>query len=422
MLLLRRTAEDLGSLGIADVRLVGPEGTFVRGDLLIQEGRVAAVGPQLDLKGVPVLQGEGRTALPAFVDLHAHFRDPGFPEKEDMASGSGAAVRGGFTAVSVMANTNPTCDRPEVARYVVEKARQVGLVEVYPVGAITRGLAGQELADLDGLAPYVWAYSDDGKGVERPDLLVQAGRKAAALGKVIMEHCEFSGLEELGQELMAARDLWLAHRLGFRLHLTHLSSPHAVELAAWAKRQGVQVTCDATPHHLTWPREEGDYVLNPPLVDRRTQQGLIAALKAEKLDAIATDHAPHTPEAKAQGAPGISGIETAFPLLYTRLVRPGLITLGQLARFLSQGPARILGLNKGQLAPGYDGDVVIVEEDSTFVVTPEYFWSKGKNTPILGTQLWGQVWATVHKGMVVYLDGQLRGRDFDDHRQVVGEG
>ncbi|QAA75810.1 MAG: Dihydroorotase [Candidatus Bipolaricaulis sibiricus] len=405
---------------MADVRLVGPDGAFHKGDILIHDGRIAAVGTNLDLQGLPVLQGQGRVALPAFVDLHAHFRDPGFPEKEDTASGSAAAVRGGFTAVSLMANTHPTCDNPEVARYVVEKARQVGLVEVYPVGAITRGLAGQEVADLEGLAPYVWAFSDDGKGVERHDLMIQAGKKARALGKVIMEHCESPGLGELGEELMAARDLWLAHRLGFRLHLTHLTSPRALDLVAWARSQGVQVTCDGTPHHLTWPREEGDYVVNPPLVDRPTHQALVEALRAGTFDAIATDHAPHTREAKAQGAPGISGIEVAFSLLHTRLVQPGLISLAQLVHLLSEGPARILGLHKGRLAPGYDGDVVLVEEETSFVVTPEFFWSKSHNTPILGTRLSGQVWATVRKGTVVYLDGHLRGRDFDDHRQVVG--
>jgi len=156
------------------------------------------------------------------------------------------------------------------------------------------------------------------------------------------------------------------------------------------------------------------------LVDRPTHQALVEALRAGTFDAIATDHAPHTREAKAQGAPGISGIEVAFSLLHTRLVQPGLISLAQLVHLLSEGPARILGLHKGRLAPGYDGDVVLVEEETSFVVTPEFFWSKSHNTPILGTRLSGQVWATVRKGTVVYLDGHLRGRDFDDHRQVVG--
>ncbi|MCS7217231.1 MAG: dihydroorotase [Candidatus Bipolaricaulota bacterium] len=408
---------------IRGVRVVDALGEW-RGDVAIREGRFVALGQGFSWPGALVLEGEGRTLLPAFVDLHAHFRDPGFPEKEDLRTGSWAAAHGGFTAVALMANTDPPCDTPEVARYVVEKARALDLVEVYPVGAITVGLRGERLVDFQALAPYVWAFSDDGKGVERADLMAQALRRAAALGKLILSHPEFAGLERpLAEELMVARDLRLAQAAGAALHLQHLSSPGSVELVRRAKAEGVRVTAEVTPHHLCLSQEAfGDYPVNPPLPGEAARQGLVAALRAGVLDAVATDHAPHTPEAKAQGAPGISGIETAFPLLYTRLVREGLLPLAELSRYLSLGPARILGLRKGLVRPGYDADCVLVEEDESFVVDEAFFLSKSTNTPVLGLRLWGRVWATLRRGEVIHLAGRVRGRDYHDHRQVVGAG
>lgn len=389
-------------------------------DILIRNGTIAEIGPALAVHGVPTICGGGRTALPSFVDLHAHFRDPGFPEKEDLESGSCAAVHGGFTAVSLMANTDPVCDRAEVAESIVDKARKIGRVEIFLVGALTQGLAGEKLADLHGLAPYVWAFSDDGRGVERHDLMAQAGQVAQQLGKVLMPHPEFPGLPPpLGEELMVARDLWLCHRLGFRLHLTHLSAPGSFFLAGLAKSHGLPVTCDVTPHHLCVSKDEASYTVNPPLVGRDAQEHMLREVKNGRVEALATDHAPHTLQAKADGAPGISGIETAFSLLYTRLVRGGNISLCELSCLLSLGPARILGLRKGRVEDGYDGDLVLAEEDEAFVASEGFFLSKGKNTPILGTPLWGKIFATVHRGEVVYLDGQIKGRDFDDQRQVV---
>ncbi len=410
----------MNTLLVADVRMVDADRELV-GAVLIQDGIIRALGPGLDApRGVPVLDGEGRTALPAFVDLHAHFRDPGFPEKEDLLSGSMAAAHGGFTCVSLMPNTDPVCDSPEVARYVRARAREIGLVEVYPVGAITRGLAGEELAPMEALAPWVWAFSDDGKGVEDHALMWEACRTAAGLGRVIFPHPEFGGLQDpgLSQELMVARDLWLCRRSGCRLHLAHISTPGSLDLVSLAKEQGLPVTCEVTPHHLCL---EGDYPVNPPLVDQGAREALIGALRAGKIDAIATDHAPHTPEDKAAGAPGISGIELAFPLLYTELVRPGHLSLGELSRLLSLGPARILGVRKGLLRVGYDGGLVLFS-DEEFFVDEGFFLSKSANTPLLGARLRGKVWATVRRGEVIYLDGAVKGRDFRDHREVIRGG
>lgn len=390
------------------------------GDLFIHEGVIWALGKRLTIPGVAVMKGDGRTVLPAFVDLHAHFRDPGFPHKEEILSGSRAAAAGGYTAVSVMANTDPACDHPDIARYMLEKAKKAGLVEIFPVGAITAGLAGERLSDMEGLAPYVWAFSDDGVGVQRDEVMLAACQRAASLGRVLIEHCETQGIKDrpLSEALMVARDLVLAHRTGCRLHIAHVSTTDAVGMIAQAKRDAIGVTCEVTPHHLCL--DEGDgYSVNPPLVDRATRKSLFCGLVEGQIDAIATDHAPHTRADKQRGVAGISGIETAFALLHTQLVRTGRLSLSQLSRAMSLHPARILGISKGTLSLGYDGDVVLIEEDEPFTLSEEMLVSKGKNTPLLGAHLTGKIWATLHKGEILFMDGRIKGRDFDDYRQVV---
>ena len=404
---------------IKNVRLVDESGTR-RGDLYIQCGVIQSIGERLEINDVPVIQGGGRTLLPSFVDLHAHFRDPGYPNKEDIRSGSMAAAKGGYTAVSVMANTDPVCDQPEIACYIRKKAEEAGLVEVFPVGAITRGLRGEELSDMDGLAPHVWAFSDDGMGVQNPEVMLRACQKAASLIRPLFPHCEYLDIPDRGlsEELMISRDLLLSSHTGCHLHIAHVSTVGAVEMITEAKNKGIAVTCEVTPHHLCL--EKGlRYTVNPPLADRATRESLVNALAEGRIDAVATDHAPHTQKDKEKGTPGISGIETAFSLLYSRLVKTGRLSLSDLARYMSANPARILGLPKGELRVGYDGDVVLIEEDESFTVTPEGFYSKGTNSPLLGMVLQGRVWATIHKGEVIYLDGKVKGRDFDDYRQVV---
>lgn len=388
-------------------------------DLYIHEGCISAIGTRLSIPGASVIEGDGRTLLPAFVDLHVHFRDPGFTHKEDILSGSRAAVAGGYTAVSVMANTDPVCDHPEVAQHIQQRAKEAGLVDVFPVGAITRGLEGEVLSDMEGLSPHVWAFSDDGRGVQRDDVMLSACERAALLNRPLVEHCETQGVTDrtLSEALMVARDLVLSRHSGCRLHIAHVSTAEAVDMIDRAKHSNVPVTCEVTPHHLCLD-EEVNYSVNPPLVDRAVREALIRALVEGRIDAVATDHAPHTLEDKASGMSGISGIETAFALLYTHLVRPGTLSLSQLSRVMSLNPGHILGLTKGKVEIGYDGDVVLVEEDESFTVSEDGLISKGKNTPLLGTTLSGKVWATVHKGDVVYVDGRIKGRDFDDYRQV----
>ena len=319
-----------------------------------------------------------------------------------------------------MANTDPVCDCPDVARYVHGKAEKVGLVELFPVGAITRGLRGETLSDMEGLGPHVWAFSDDGFGVQRDDVMLSACQKAASLGRSLIEHCETEGIEDrtLSEALMVARDLVFSQHTDCRLHVAHVSTKEAVNLISAAKQENNRVTCEVTPHHLCIDKET-DYTVNPSLVDRPTKEALLQTLVDGLIDAVATDHAPHTSADKANGMPGISGIETAFALLYSHLVKPGKLSLAQLSRAMSLNPARILGLSKGELTRGHDGDIVLIEEDESFTVTENSLVSRGKNTPLLGTTLSGRIWATIHRGEIIFIDGKIKGRDFDDYRQVI---
>ena len=405
---------------IKDARLFHPDCDLIV-DLHIEDGVIRAIGTGLRHAKLPLLCADGRTLLPAFVDLHTHFRDPGYPHKEDITTGSRAAAGGGYTAVSVMANTDPVCDHPEVAEYMHRRAEEAGLVEVYPVGAISRGLLGEKLSDMEGLAPYVWAYSDDGIGVEDDALMLRACQKAASLDRVVIPHCEYADIADKGlaERLMVARDLLLARHTECRLHVAHVSTAETVEMIVQAREGGGGLTCEVTPHHLCLDRAEADYTVNPPIADRSTRDSLVQSLAEGRIDVIATDHAPHTAADKERGAPGISGIETAFPLLYTRLVKTGLLPLADLVRYMSTHPARIMGLNKGELRVGDDGDVVLIEEDGAFTVNEGTFLSMGSNSPLIGMPLQGKIWATVHKGELIYIDGKVKGRDFDDHRQAV---
>ncbi len=393
---------------ITNVRLVDTKRDF-QGDLYIADGLIQAIGKKLNVPGARVLPGDGRLLLPAFVDMHAHFRDPGYPEKEDIASASQAAVHGGYTAVAVMANTNPVCDKPDIAQYMLQQADKKGLIDLLPLGAITRGLAGEQLSDMEGLAQYVWAFSDDGYGVQRSDISLAAFSQAANLKRKIVEHCQYNGIDDWGkaEELMVNRDLLLAKMTGCSYHMAHVSSTRSVKSIADAKREGVCVTCEVTPHHLCL---EPGYIVNPPLVPAVAREKLIASLAAGTIDVVATDHAPHTTADKQGGAPGISGIETAFPLLYSQLVCPGKVSLSTLVRAMATNPAQLLGLNRGSLEPGSLGDVVLIS-DEKFTVTEEWLLSRGKNTPLLGRRLRGQVCATIRHGKVVYMNGQANKGD-----------
>jgi dihydroorotase len=375
-------------------------------DVLIRSGVITAVGRGLSADGVSIEAG-GLTCLPAFCDLHAHFRDPGMTEKEDLASGCRAAVRGGYTAVNLMANTKPVISTHTQVKDILARAKRIGLVDVHQCVSITRDMDGNTVEHLEGLGKHVRIISDDGHDVMNARVMLQAMTAAARLGLTVMCHCEDMNLSpvdyRLAEDLMTERNIQLARVAGCRLHIAHVSTEGSMRAVIAAKESGQAVTCEVTPHHLALT-DETHFRVNPPLRTQQDVDFLIHAVEQGWVDAIATDHAPHTPEDKAAGAPGMVGLETAFGVCFTTLVQPGHITLTRLSELMSTNPARMLGMHKGRIAPGYDGDLTLVDLEKLWTVDAGAFASKGHNTPFDGMQLYGRVMTTVKAGRIVYRD------------------
>ena len=362
--------------------------------------------------------------FPGFCDVHVHFREPGFSYKETIATGSRAAARGGYTAVCTMPNLNPVPDSVEhleVQRRLIE---ETACIHVYPYGAITIGEQGEALSDLEGMAPDVVGFSDDGRGVQSDDLMRQAMLRAKALGKPIVAHCEVNSLlrggyihdgdyakahghrgicseSEWGQ---IARDLQLVKETGCAYHVCHVSAKESVALIRKAKAEGLDVTCETGPHYLVMDdsdlQEDGRFKMNPPLRGKEDREALIQGILDGTIDMIATDHAPHSAEEKSRGleksAFGIVGIETAFPILYTCLVKPGILSLNKLLELLCVNPRRRFGLPLGT-------DYSIWDLNAAYPIAPKDFLSKGRATPFAGWQVNGKCIATICDGKLVYV-------------------
>ncbi len=421
-------------------RIIDPgQGIDEIGSLLIREGEIAGWGeipPQADYN---VLPAEGLVVCPGFIDFHCHLRQPGFEEKETIATGTQAAARGGFTTVCCMPNTSPPLDNSRIIDYVKSLAAREGVVRVLPIGCITSGRKGEALAPMAELATAgVVAYSDDGSPVRNPRLMHQALDHSRVLGLPVIDHCEDTTLSEGGQvnegvvslelglrgipaaaeETMVHRNLALARQLaGCHLHIAHVSTEGSVELIRAAREQGIRVTAEVTPHHLTLTEEAAlgfntNAKVNPPLRTKRDVQALIRGLNDGVIDIIATDHAPHT-EADKQceftlAAFGISGLETALGSLM-KLVHTGELGLTTLIAKLTSEPARILKYEKlGTLEVGAPADITIFDPDREWVVDTSSFASKGKNTPLAGSELKGKVMATLFQGKPVYKDDSVK--------------
>lgn len=405
-------------------------------DVLIEAGRITAVAPELPERGHEVIDVGGLIVAPGLVDIHAHLRDPGQTHKEDLASGTQAAVRGGFTAVACMPNTSPPLDHPVAIEYVRSRAHQVGRCRVYPIGAITTGREGQELTPVAGLAAAgAVALSDDGATVRDAGVLRRAMEYATMVGLPIIEHCEdlalsaggvvhegihaavlgLRGIPASSEAVIIARDLVLAEATGARLHIAHVSTASGVRLIRDAKGRGVRVTAEATPHHLVLTETDvGEYdanrKMNPPLRSADDVAALRGALAEGTIDAIATDHAPHAVEEKLvefDHAPfGVIGLETALGVVLTHLVRPGLLTLEQAIRRMSTAPAQILGLPGGTLEPGTAADIVVIDPARRWTVRADEFASKSRNTPFEG-------WPLVGGAVLTLVDGEIRHHELE---------
>ncbi|OGO01529.1 MAG: dihydroorotase [Chloroflexi bacterium RBG_13_52_14] len=419
-------------------RIIDPsQGIDVTGDLLISDGKIkwtcAKKSPQLP-ENCSVINARGMVVCPGFIDLHCHLRQPGFEEKETIATGTRAAARGGFTTVCCMPNTKPPIDESSVVGYIKDIAASEGVVRVLPVGCITVKRKGSELADFGELfASGVIAFSDDGSPVMDSSVMRSALEYSRGSGVPIIDHCEdltlgqdgvmnegklatrlaLKGIPSAAEESMVARDIRLARVVGGRLHIAHVSTAGSVELIRRAKEEGLAVTAEVTPHHLTLTEEmvvgyNTSAKVNPPLRTRRDIEALISGLEEGVIDAIATDHAPHTAEDKscdfAHAAFGISGFETALVSLMA-LVHREELNLTRIISKLTHEPATFLRRDDlGTLKTGTQADVVIFDPDAEWVVNPEEFVSKGKNTPLEGFKLKGKVMATIYGGAVVYSD------------------
>ena len=401
-------------------------------DVRIEDGRIAAVAPGLSADGARVIEAAGRVVAPGFIDLHCHLRDPGQEYKEDIVSGTRAAARGGFTGVCCMPNTHPVNDCAAVTRYILEKAQTKGSgVHVYPVGAVSKGLEGKEMAEIGRMKEAgIVAISDDGRPVMNSNLFRLAMQYADHFGVFIMSHSEdkslvgdgvmnegfmstklgLPGITRAAEEVMVARDILVAEAEGKHVHLCHLSTKGGVQLVREAKARGVRVTAETTPHYIGATDEwvagyDSNCRVNPPLREESDRQACIEGLVDGTLDAISTDHAPHHEDEKRVefhiAASGISGFETAFCVSHTRLVRDGYMTFSQLVEKMSANPARLLGVPGGELSVGAPADIVVLDPDREVTVDASRFVSRGHNTPFDGKTYYGAVCAKIVGGRVI---------------------
>lgn len=414
-------------------RVVDPAGgTVTLADLFVEDGRVALVGRGLEAEADEVIDAGGLVVCPGLVDMHVHLRDPGFTYKEDIHSGALAAARGGVTSVACMANTDPVVDTPELVTYVKEKAASGCGVNVYPIAAVSRGLKGAELTDFEALKNAgAVALSDDGNNIDNANLMRDALIRARRRGLTILAHCEDTAMVEgrsvnegsvsrqlwlegrpaIAEELAIMRDAMLAEETHAAVHVCHISTARGVDIVRRMKKKGVAITCETCPQYFTLTEVEiltqGAMArVNPPLRTEKDVKGIIAGLQDGTIDAIATDHAPHSDAEKSRGltrAPsGGIGLETSLAVTLTQLYHTGKMDLPEIIRRMTVSPANILGIPKGRLSFGSDADITIFDPDEEWTIDPAKFVSKSHNTPFAGRTVRGRVKYTIVGGRIVY--------------------
>ena len=421
---------------IQNVQIVNNEGELETTAVLVQGGRIAALGADVTSNGAQQIDGKGLLLSAGFIDVHVHLREPGGEQKETIETGTKAAAKGGYTTICAMPNTRPVPDTVENFSHVVELVEKNAVVRVLPYGSITIRQAGKERTDIEALKKLgAFALTDDGVGVQAAGTMLEAMEEAAKLDIPIIAHCEDNTLiyggvmhkgkrsEELGlkgipsvsESVHIARDILLAESVGAHYHVCHVSTKESVRVIRDAKKAGIHVTAEVSPHHLLLceediPSNDAVWKMNPPLRAKEDMMALRAGLEDGTLDFIATDHAPHTAEEKALGfekAPfGIVGLETAFPLLYTHFVQTGEWTLKQLLNYLTIKPAEVFGFEFGKLEVGAPADLVLLDLNKEQRIDREAFASKGKNTPFDGWNCTGWPQLTMYNGEIVWQEEQ----------------
>jgi len=422
-----------GSLLIVGGRVIDPaSGGDGKADVLIRDGRIEAVGTGFDATDVTIIHADGAIVAPGFIDMHVHLREPGFEHAETIESGARAAAAGGFTTICCMPNTSPVNDSAMVTSYIIQRARQIAKVNVRPIGAITKGSLGEELAGIGSMHQAgIIAISDDGRPVMNARVMRRAMELALALDIPVIDHCEdlnlsaggdmhegiesvrlgLRGIPSSSEDVMVARDLLLAELTGARYHVAHLSTTRSMAMVACAKSKGVRVTCEVTPHHFALTDHElesydSNYKMKPPLRCQHDADAVIEGIVSGVVDAIATDHAPHPGSEKMQEFErcpfGILGLETAIGLSLSELVHKGLITLTRFVDLFTTGPANILKLDRGTLAPGAPADVTIFDLHTEWTYDVQQSYSKSRNSPFHGRRFRGGPLATIVGGEIVW--------------------
>jgi len=416
-------------------RLVDPSTSTNKDmDILIKNGKIKEISTNITVKSdYEVIDAKGMIVSPGFIDMHVHLREPGFENKEDIESGCKAAVHGGFTSIACMPNTDPVNDNASVTKYIIARAKQVDLCNVYPIASISRGLKGENITEMDDLVQAgAVGFSDDGKCVMSADLFRKSLEYTKMLNVPIIEHPEdhsisgdgqvnegyisyrygLRGILNAAEEVIVARDIILQDRVKSKLHLTHISTKGSVDLIKNAKQRGVKLTADATPHHLLLNEEyivnyETKYKMKPPLRTEKDRLELVKAIKSGVIDCIASDHAPHTRDEKDKEfeyAPfGVIGMETSFPVIFEKLVNKNIISIKRLIELFSTNPAKILNLkDKGIIKPGISADITIINPERKFKIKEDFFYSKANNSPFIGWEGKGVVEYTIFEGRIVY--------------------
>ncbi|MCI8687265.1 MAG: dihydroorotase [Lawsonibacter sp.] len=420
---------------IQNGRVVHPvTGAVLLQDILAENGRISLMEHGLDCETDQVIDASGLMVAPGLVDMHVHFRDPGYTYKEDILTGCAAAARGGITSAACMANTSPAVDCPEQVAYVYDRAAQANGVQVYPVAALSVGLRGEEPTDIEALKKAgAIALSDDGCNVDNANLMRDTLIRARQLDMPVLCHCEdtsmvagravnegsvsrqlwLEGRPAIAEEIMVMRDAMLAEETGSRVHICHVSTARSVEIIRKMKKKGVSITCETCPQYFTLTEDEvlrlGSLArVNPPLRTQKDVQGIIAGLRDGTIDVIATDHAPHSVEEKtrplSRAPSGMIGLETSLAITLTQLYHTGKMELPDIIRRMSTNPADLLRLPRGHMSLGATADLIVFDPDEEWTVDPHRFASKARNTPFAGWTVKGRVKYTIVKGQVIYQD------------------